>query len=133
MENSSEPNAWSTKVEKLVSASAVPNVVQNDICLIKTKMPICFNEDVSPICIGSDVDPRPTREVLRHRMGTTVDRFWSSGEDCRINELPFDDPTFAVRPATGRSQAVRFRSMQGGTGVGAGLALTVEDNMNLRL
>ncbi|OWA55409.1 hypothetical protein BV898_19795, partial [Hypsibius exemplaris] len=38
MENSSEPNAWTYEVEKLVPHPRFHNVVQNDICLIKTKM-----------------------------------------------------------------------------------------------
>ncbi|OWA53640.1 hypothetical protein BV898_18061 [Hypsibius exemplaris] len=78
-----------------------------------------FQRGCIPICIA----PTWTRDdhaCYAIGWGTTVDRSsLPSGEDCRINDCR---STIHVRcpPATGRSQAVRFRSMQGGTGVGAG-------------
>ncbi|OQV13671.1 putative Chymotrypsinogen 2, partial [Hypsibius exemplaris] len=53
-----EVNAWTYDVERVIQHPLYQGREQHDdICLLKTVLPIFFNDDVFPVCLGSGTPP----------------------------------------------------------------------------
>ncbi|OWA52734.1 hypothetical protein BV898_17179 [Hypsibius exemplaris] len=56
IEGDSEENAWTYDLELVIPHPryGMDGARSNDICLLKTRLPIFFNEHVFPVCVGSE-------------------------------------------------------------------------------